>query len=168
MNRNYENMIERDWPEYSDNFIVFLYTGNGKYKSIFCHQSQLHKFNAFASSTMYHLMTFNHDLNMGRLPGQKEKEKPYYIIEGFIDLNKFKPIPIKNKEINENIIPDTKYIITTGKNKFEELISNEDKSFTCSKIQGFLPILPTKIVNGIFTKHNKIKRKLNKMKKDFE
>ena len=160
-------MIERNRPEYSDNLIVFLYTCNGKYKNIFCHQSQLHKFNAFANITMYQLITLNQDLNKGRIPG-KTKEKPYYIIEGFIDLNKFKPTPIKNKEINENIIPDTKYIITTGKNKFEELISNEDKSFTCSKIQGFLPILPTKIVNGIFTKHNKIKRKLNKMKKDFE
>lgn len=167
MNRNYENMIERDWMESGDNVIVFLYKRNG-FKSIFCHQSQLHKYKVFGSSTMCQLYKIIHDLNKGKIPGQQTKEETYYIIEGFIDLNKFKLIPIKNKEINENIIPDTKYIITTGNNKFEELISNEDKSFTCRKIQGFLPILPTKIVNAVFVKHNKIKRKLDKINKDFE
>lgn len=168
MNRNYENMIESDWMESGDNVIVFLYKRNG-FKSIFCHQSQLHKYKVFGSSTMCDLYKTIHDLNNGIIPVlQTKEEETYYIIEGFIDLNKFKLIPIKNKEINENIIPDTKYIITTGNNKFEELLSNENKSFTCRGIKGFLPILPTKVVNAVFTKHNKIKRKLEKMYKDFE
>ena len=167
MNRNYENMIERNWIELGDNVIVFLHKSNG-YKRIFCHKSQLHKYKVFGSDTMCHLCETVHAINNDRILGQQTKKETYYIIEGFIDLNKFKLIPIKNKEINENIIPDTKYIITTGNNKFEELISNENKSFTCREIQGFLPILPTKIVNAVFAKHNKIKRKLDKMNKDFE
>lgn len=164
---DYFNMIEQGYMNAGDNIIVCLYGFNGA-KNIICHcKSKNLPKNVYSTITMYNLMNDQYDLNGGFIQGSR-KERPAYIINGFIDLDKFKPVPIKNNEISEFIKPDTNYIVKTGDYDYKMVMSNKNGSLTCPDIQGYLPILSKEEINKIYDKHNKLKRKLIKLQKDFE
>ena len=166
----YSYMIESGYLE-SGNNIILLLSGHNGYDDTICHYSKRNNYNAWPSMTMYNTAKMQMQINSCMFTS-KENDEPFYIISGFIDLDKFKIVPIKDREKSESIRPDTNYIIYCGNNIFKVACSSdggkEGGYFTNSSIQGYIPILPYKIVGEIFKKHNKIKRKLNKMKKDFE
>ena len=64
--------------------------------------------------------------------------------------------------------PDTHYVVTTGKDKFKIVLSNEDGTLICPGVKAYVPILTRDVASNIFVKYNKLKRKLEKIKKDFE
>ena len=162
----YFNMIEQGYMYSGDNIIVSLYGFNGA-KNMICHcKSKNFPKNVYSTITMYNLMNDQFSLNTGLIDCARKKE-PAYIINGFIDLDKFNIVPIKNNEISEFIKPDTYYVVKTGEYDYKLVMSNENCSFTCPDIQGYLPIL-SKEVNKIYAKHNKLKRKLLKLQEDFK
>lgn len=164
---DYYNMIEQGYMNSGDNIIVSLFGYNGA-KNMICHcKSKNFPKNVYNSITMYNLMNDQFSLNSGFMECARKKE-PAYIINGFIDLDKFKIVPIKNNEICEFIKPATNYVVKTGDYDYKIVMSNENSSLTCSGIQGYLPILSKEEINKIYDKHNKLKQKLIKLQKDFE
>lgn len=163
---DYFNMIEQGYMYAGDNIIVSLYGFNGA-KNMICHcKSKNFPKNVYSTITMYNLMNEQFSLNAGFMDCASKKE-PAYIINGFIDLDKFNIVPIKNNEISEFIKPDTYYVVKTGDYEYKMVMSNENCSLTCPNIQGYLPILSKEEVNKIYAKHNKLKRKLLKLQEDF-
>jgi hypothetical protein len=163
---DYFNMIEQGYMYSGDNIIVSLYGFNGA-KNMICHcKSKNFPKNVYSTITMYNLMNDQFSLNTGIMDCTRKKE-PAYIINGFIDLDKFNIVPIKNNEISEFIKPDTYYVVKTGDYEYKMVMSNENCSLTCPNIQGYLPISSKEEVNKIYAKHNKLKRKLIKLQEDF-
>ena len=158
----YYNMVEEGYMGSGNNVVLILLGHNGA-KNTICHCSRGKKYNYYATMTMYNLMNDQFDLNHGYTATRRDK--PFYLLGGFIDLDKFKLVPIKN---GEKLKPDTHYIVTTGNNIFKTVMTKEDGTMDCPDVKGYIPILPTKIVNEIFAKHNQVKRKLAIMQKDFE
>ncbi len=84
---------------------------------------------------------------------------------GIIDLDKFSIVPIND---GAKLVPDTHYVVTTGNDKFKIVLTNEDGTLSCPGVKAYLPILTRDVASKIFVKYNKVKRKLEKIKKDFE
>lgn len=163
MLNEYYYMTENNVMGYGKNCIVLLNGQNGNDDTI-CHCTQLRKYNAYPNMTMYNLFKDQMDLN-GGLYSKSRRNEPFYIVAGIIDLDKFSIVPIND---SAKLEPDTHYVVTTGNDKFKIVLSNEDGTLSCPGVKAYLPILPRDIASKIFVKHNKVKRKLEKMKKDFE
>ena len=156
-------MIEHITMGYGNNSIILLLGQNGNDDTI-CHCSQLKHYNAYPNMTMYNLFKDQMDLNCGIYPNPRRRE-PFYLMGGIIDLDKFRTVPINN---GAKLEPDTHYVVTTGKDRFKIVLSNEDGTLYCTGIKAYVPILSRDVAGLIFVKFNKVKRKLEKMKKDFE
>lgn len=163
MLNEYYYMTENRVLGYGENCIVLLLGHNGNDDTI-CHCSPLRHYNAYPTMTMYHLFKDQMDMNNGFYSSSRRKE-PFYIVAGIIDLDKFRIVPIND---GAKLKPDTHYVVTTGNNKFKIILSNEDGTLSCPGVKAYLPILSRDIASKIFVKFNKVKRKLEKMKKDFE
>lgn len=156
-------MIENVVMGFGNNCIVLLKGQNGNDDTI-CHSSQLSHYNSYPNMTMYNLFKELMDLNSGFYSTPRRKE-PFYLTDGIIDLDKFRTVPIND---GAKLEPDTHYIVTTGNDKFKIVLSNEDGTLSCPGVKAYLPILTRDVASKIFVKFNKLKRKLEKMKKDFE
>lgn len=163
MLNEYYYMTELTDMGYGNNCIVLLHGHNGNDDTI-CHCSQLRKYNAYPNMTMYNLFHDQMDLNCGFFPHER-KEKPFYLVGGIIDLEKFSIVPIND---GAKLNPDTHYVVTTGNDKFKIVLTNEDGTLSCPGVKAYLPILTRDIASKIFAKFHKMERKLEKMKKDFE
>ena len=163
MLNEYYYMTENNVMGYGKNCIVLLHGHNGNDDTI-CHCSQLRKYNTYPNMTMYNLFNDQMDLNCGIYPHER-KEKPFYLVGGIIDLDKFSIVPIND---GAKLEPDTHYVVTTGNDKFKVVLSNEDGTLSCPGVKAYLPILTRDIASKIFVKYHKLERKLEKMRKDFE
>ncbi len=156
-------MTEQVVMGYGNNCIVLLHGQNGNNDTV-CHCSQLRKYNAYPNMTLYNLFIDQMDLNGGFYSNSRRKE-PFYLVDGIIDLDKFSIVPIND---GAKLEPDIHYVVTSGNDKFKIVLSNEDGTLSCPGVKAYLPILTRDVASKIFEKHNKVKRKLEKMKKDFE
>ena len=163
MLNEYYYMTENNVMGYGDNCIVLLLGQRGNDDTV-CHCSKLRYYNAYPNMTMYNLVKDQMDFNNGIFKHSR-REKPFYLIGGIIDLDKFRIVPIND---GAKLEPDTYYVVTTGNNKFKIVLSNEDGTLSCPGVKAYLPILTRDVASKIFVKYNKVKRKLEKMKKDFE
>lgn len=163
MLNEYYNMIENVVMGFGKNCIILLHGAAGN-KDTICHCTQLKHYNAYPNMTMYHLFKDQMDLNCGIYPHER-KEKPFYLVAGIIDLEKFSTVPIND---GAKLEPDTHYVVITGNDKFKIVLSNEDGTLSCPGVKAYLPILTRDIASKIFAKFHKMERKLEKMKKDFE
>lgn len=163
MLNEYYDMTEDNEFGYGNNCIVLLCGQRGNEDTV-CHCSQLSQYNAYPNMTMYNLFQDQMDLNCG-LYSSSRRKKPFYLMSGIIDLEKFSIVPIND---GAKLKPDTHYVVTTGNNKFKIVLSNEDGTLSCPGVKAYLPILTRDVTSKIFVKYNKLKRKLEKMKKDFE
>ena len=164
MQSEYYYMTEHTEMGFGNNCIVLLLGQRGNDDTV-CHCSQLSHYNAFPNMTMYNLFQDQMDLNGGGLYSSSRRAKPFYLMCGIIDLEKFSTVPIND---GAKLEPDTHYVVTTGKDKFKIVLSNEDGTLSCPGVQAYVPILTRDVASKIFVKYNKLKRKLEKMKKDFE
>lgn len=163
MLNEYYYMIENTIMGYGNNCIVLLLGQRGNDDTI-CHCSQLSHYNAYPNMTMYNLFKDQMDLNSGFFHNSR-REEPFYLVGGIIDLDKFRTVPIND---GAKLEPDTHYVVTTGKDRFKIVLSNEDGTLCCPGIKEYVPILSRDVASKIFVKFNTVKRKLEKMKKDFE
>lgn len=163
MLNEYYYMTENVCYGFGNNCIVLLLGQNGNDDTI-CHCSQLRKYNAYPNMTMYNLLKTQMDLNGGIFCHSK-REEPFYLMSGIIDLEKFSIVPIND---GAKLEPDTHYVVTTGKDKFKIVLSNEDGTLSCPGVKAYVPILTRDVASNVFVKFNKLKRKLEKIKKDFE
>ncbi len=163
MLNEYYCMTEFTDMGYGNNCIVLLHGHNGNDDTV-CHCSQLRKYNAYPNMTMYNLFHDQMDLNCGLYSNSRRKE-PFYLMGGIIDLDKFSIVPIND---GAKLVPDTHYVVTTGNDKFKIVLTNEDGTLSCPGVKAYLPILTRDVASKIFVKYNKVKRKLEKMQKDFE
>lgn len=163
MLNEYYYMTENRVFGYGKNCIVLLLGQNGNDDTI-CHCSQLKHYNAYPNMTMYNLFKEQMDLNGGFNSTPRRKE-PFYLAGGIIDLDKFSMLPIND---GAKLEPDTHYVVTTGKDKFKIVLSNEDGTLSCPGVKAYVPILTRDVASKIFAKFHKVERKLEKMKKDFE
>lgn len=163
MLNEYYYMIEHTEMGYGNNCIVLLLGQRGNDDTV-CHCSQLSHYNAYPNMTMYNLFKDQMDLN-GGIFCHSRREEPFYLMGGIIDLEKFSIVPINDVAKLE---PDTHYVVTTGNDKFKIVLSNEDGTLSCPGVTAYVPILTRDVASKIFVKYNKLKRKLEKMKKDFE
>ena len=156
-------MIENIVMGFGNNCIVLLLGQMGNDDTI-CHCSQLRHYNAFPNMTLYNLFKNQMDFNCGIFPNSR-REEPFYLVGGIIDLDKFRLVPTTE---DAKLEPDTHYVVTTGKDRFKIILSNEDGTLCCPGIKAYIPILTRNEASKIFVKFNKVKRKLAKMQKDFE
>ena len=163
MLNEYYYMIENDCYGYGNNCIVLLLGQSGNDDTV-CHCSQLSHYNAYPNMTMYNLFQDQMDLN-GGLFSSSRRNKPFYLMGGIIDLEKFSTVPIND---GAKLEPDTHYVVTNGNDKFKIVLTNEDGTLSCPGVKAYVPILTRDVASKIFVKYNKLKRKLEKMKKDFE
>lgn len=163
MLNEYHYMIEDICYGFGNNCIVLLLGQRGN-KDTVCHCSQLRKYNVFPNMTMYNLFQDQMSLN-GGLYSNSKREEPFYLQGGIIDLEKFSIVPFNDRVKLE---PDTHYVVTTGNDKFKIVLSNEDGTLSCPGVKAYLPILTRDVASNIFVKYNKLKRNLEKIKKDFE
>ena len=162
MLNEYSYMTEKNVTGYGKNCIILLSGQMGNEDTV-CHCSQLSKYNAYPNMTMYNLFQDQMDLNGGLFSSRRKK--PFYLMSGIIDLEKFRIVTIND---GAKLEPDTHYVVTTGKNKFKIVLSNEDGTLSCPGIKAYIPILTRDVAIKIFVKYNKLKRKLEEIKKDFE
>lgn len=113
----YSSMEQPDiLPNESKDFLMVL-QGHRGYKSTICHYTNSNKYRIFPSIVIADLSEEQNRLNGGSF--NDFKPKPFYTLDGYIDLNKFKMIPISPYEKNDLIIPDKKYIINRGGTKYD-------------------------------------------------
>lgn len=162
ISNDYLNQFENDKP--SEDCLVILQGRNG-YDDTVCHFSMQDNYEILPSITIANL------LDMGNLING-ENAQPYYHIEAYVDLKKFKLNPIKPYEKNTDIVPYKNYIIRRGKANFTVANSCNGGSdggyFVDKYVNAYLPFLTNKQVDTIFAKHREIKRKLEEIDKDFE
>lgn len=153
---DYLNQFENSKP--SEDCLLILQGRNG-YDDNVCHFSMKANYEIIPSLVIAEML--NIDL-----------EQPYYHIQAYIDLKKFKLRPIKPYEKNADIVPYKNYIIRRGNANFT--ISNscdggDDGGYFVDKnVNSYLPFLTSKQVDSIYEKHREIKRKLEEIDKDFE
>ena len=162
MLNEYYYMIENRVMEYGNNCIILLLGRKGNDDTI-CHCSQLRHYNVYQTMAIYELVNTQMDLNSGFYSATR-KEKPFYLMGGIIDLEKFSTVPIND---GAKLKPDTHYVVTTGKDKFKIVLTNEDGTLSCPGVKGYLPILTRDVAGKIFVKYNKLKRKLEKNEEGF-
>lgn len=162
ISNDYLNQFENDKP--SEDCLLILQGRNG-YDDTVCHLSMKDNYEILPSTTIAEL------LGMGNLIYGKEAQ-PYYHIQAYVDLKKFKLNPIKPNEKNPDIVPYKNYIIRRGKANFTVANScnggGEGGYFVDKYVNAYLPFLTNNQVDTIFEKHRAIKRKLEEINKDFE
>lgn len=150
----------------SKDFLMVLQGCRGL-KSTICHYTVCNKYRIFPSIVIAELSEEQDRLNRGCFNNTKDfKPKPFYTLDGYIDLNKFKMIPISPYEKNDLIIPDRDYIINRGGTKYDIAIS-DDGYFSNKDIKSFLPHISWKNAQSIFRKINEKKQRLKIMERDF-
>ena len=160
----YSSMEQPDiLPNESKDFLMVL-QGHRGYKSTICHYTNSNKYRIFPSIVIADLSEEQNRLNGGSF--NDFKPKPFYTLDGYIDLNKFKMIPISPYEKNDLIIPDKKYIINRGGTKYDIAIS-DDGYFSNKDIKSFLPHISWKNAQSIFKKIKEKEKRLKIMEKDF-
>ena len=161
ISNDYLNQFENDQP--SDDCLVILQGRNG-YDDTVCHLSMKDNYEIIPSTVIADL------LGMGNLLYGAEA-KPYYHIQAYVDLKKFKLKPILPGEKNPDIVPYKNYIIRRGKANFTVANSCNGGSaggyFVDKYVNAYLPFLTTKQVGSIYKKHFEIERKLEELEKDF-
>ncbi|MBO7526685.1 MAG: hypothetical protein J6T74_02160 [Clostridia bacterium] len=162
ISNDYLNQFENDKP--SEDCLVILQGRNG-YDDNVCHLSMKDNYEILPSTTIAEL------LGMGNLI-YGDEALPYYHIEAYVDLKKFKLNPIKPYEKNTDIVPYKNYIIRRGKANFTVANScnggGDGGYFVDKYVNAYLPFLTNNQVDTIFAKHREIKRKLEEINKDFE
>lgn len=162
ISNDYLNQFENDKP--SEDCLLILQGRNG-YDDNVCHLSMKDNYEILPSITIANL------LDMGNLINGDEA-LPYYHIEAYVDLKKFKLNPIKPNEKNTDIVPYKNYIIRRGKANFTVANScnggGDGGYFVDKYVNAYLPFLTNNQVDTIFAKHREIKRKLEEINKDFE
>lgn len=136
-------------------------------KSTICHYTVCSKYRIFPSIVIAELCEEKDRLNIGCFNNIKDfKPKPFYILDGYIDLNKFKMIPISPYEKNDLIEPDRTYIINRGGTKYDIALS-DDGYFSNKDIKSFLPHITLKNAQSIFRKIKEKEQRLKIMERDF-
>lgn len=148
----------------SEDCLLILQGRNG-YDDTVCHFSMKDNYEIIPSLVIADL------LDMGNLING-ENAQPYYHIEGYVDLKKFKLRPIKPYEKNPDILPYKNYIIRRGEANFTVANSCNGGSnggyFVDKNVNSYLPLLSAKQVATIYEKHREVKRKIEEIDKDFE
>lgn len=147
----YYNLFEYDKP--SDNCLLILVGKNG-YDDNVCH---------YSVKDHYEIKSLMHDIHYSL---------PYYILNHYIDLNKFKMQPIQPYEKSFNIEHNKYYIIRRGIANYTILCSSGDEFvggyFTDNHVNAYLPYFTNQQVDTINEKLHEIKRKFEDINKDFE
>ena len=154
-NFKYSYMVESKPP--SVNCICILQGYNGL-KDTVCHWTMKDLFDILPSTTIAHLL-FGDEL------------EPYYTIRGYIDLNKFKMIPIEPGEKSKYIEPHQNYIIGVGKVNVKIAKSYDGVKggfFTNQFVNSYLPTYTEEAAKTIFAKHEQMKKKMQEIESDFE
>lgn len=162
ISNDYLNQFENDKP--SEDCLVILQGRNG-YDDNVCHLSMKDNYEIIPSTTIADLLGMS-NLICG------DKALPYYHIEAYVDLKKFKLNPIKPNEKNTDIVPYKNYIIRRGKANFTVANSCNGGSdggyFVDKYVNAYLPFLTNNQVDSIFAKHREIKRKIEEINREFE
>lgn len=162
ISNDYLNQFENDKP--SEDCLLILQGRNG-YDDTVCHLSMKDNYEIIPSTTIAEL------LGMGNLIYGKEAQ-PYYHIQAYVDLKKFKLNPIKPNEKNPDIVPYKNYIIRRGKANFTVANScnggGDGGYFVDKYVNAYLPFLTNNQVDSIFAKHREIKRKIEEINREFE
>lgn len=162
ISNDYLNQFENDKP--SEDCLLILQGRNG-YDDNVCHLSMKDNYEIIPSTTIADL------LGMSNLICDDEA-LPYYHIQAYVDLKKFKLNPIKPNEKNTDIVPYKNYIIRRGKANFTVANScnggGDGGYFVDKYVNAYLPFLTNNQVDTIFAKHREIKIKLEEINKDFE
>lgn len=162
ISNDYLNQFENDKP--SEDCLLILQGRNG-YDDNVCHLSMKDNYEIIPSTTIADLLGMS-NLIFG------DEALPYYHIEAYVDLKKFKLNPIKPNEKNTDIVPYKNYIIRRGKANFTVAYScnggGDGGYFVDKYVNAYLPFLTNNQVDTIFAKHREIKRKLEEINKDFE
>lgn len=162
ISNDYLNQFENDQP--SEDCLLILQGRNGYYDTV-CHLSMKDNYEIIPSTTIADL------LGMGNLLYGSEA-LPYYHIQAYVDLKKFKLNPIKPNEKNPDIVPYKNYIIRSGKANFTVANScnggGDGGYFVDKYVNAYLPFLTNNQVDSIFEKHREIKRKIEEINREFE
>ena len=162
ISNDYLNQFENDKP--SEDCLLILQGRNG-YNDNVCHLTMKDNYEILPSTTIADL------LGMGNLIYGAEA-LPYYHIQAYVDLKKFKLNPIKPNEKNPDIVPYKNYIIRRGKANFTVANScnggGEGGYFVDKYVNAYLPFLTNNQVDSIFAKHREIKRKIEEINREFE
>ena len=157
ISNDYLNQFENFQP--SDDCLVILQCRN-VYDDTVCHLTMKDNYKILYSSTIEELLGYFYEA------------QPYYLIQAYVDLKKFKLNPILPGEKNPDIVPYKNYIIRRGKANFTVANSCNGGSaggyFVDKYVNAYLPFLTTKQVDTIYAKHREIKNKINELEKDFE
>lgn len=162
ISNDYLNQFENDKP--SEDCLLILQGRNG-YDDNVCHLSMKDNYEIIPSTTNAEL------LGMGNLLFGDEA-LPYYHIQAYVDLKKFKLNPIKPNEKNPDIVPYKNYIIRRDNANFTVANSCNGGSdggyFVDKNVNAYLPFLTTQQVDTIYEKHREVKIKLEELEKDFK
>lgn len=162
ISNDYLNQFENDKP--SEDCLLILQGRNG-YDDTVCHLSMKDNYEILPSTTIAEL------LGMGNLI-YGDEALPYYHIQAYVDLKKFKLNPIKPNEKNPDIVPYKNYIIRRGKANFTVANScnggGDGGYFVDKYVNAYLPFLTNNQVDSIFAKHREIKRKIEEINREFE
>ena len=162
ISNDYLNQFENDKP--SEDCLLILQGRNG-YDDTVCHLTMKDNYDIIPSTTIAEL------LGMSNLIAGDEA-LPYYHIEAYVDLKKFKLNPIKPNEKNPDIVPYKNYIIRRGKANFTVANScnggGDGGYFVDKYVNAYLPFLTNNQVDSIFAKHREIKRKIEEINREFE
>ena len=162
ISNDYLNQFENDKP--SEDCLLILQGRNG-YDDNVCHLTMKDNYEIIPSTTIAEL------LGMGNLINGDEA-LPYYHIQAYVDLKKFKLNPIKPNEKNTDIVPYKNYIIRRGKANFTVANScnggGDGGYFVDKYVNAYLPFLTNNQVDSIFAKHREIKRKIEEINREFE
>lgn len=162
ISNDYLNQFENDKP--SEDCLLILQGRNG-YDDNVCHLSMKDNYEILPSTTIAEL------LGMGNLI-YGDEALPYYHIQAYVDLKKFKLNPIKPNEKNPDIVPYKNYIIRRGKANFTVANScnggGDGGYFVDKYVNAYLPFLTNNQVDSIFAKHREIKRKIEEINREFE
>lgn len=162
ISNDYLNQFENDKP--SEDCLLILQGRNG-YDDNVCHLTMKDNYEILPSTTIAEL------LGMGNLI-YGDEAIPYYHIQAYVDLKKFKLNPIKPNEKNPDIVPYKNYIIRRGKANFTVANScnggGDGGYFVDKYVNAYLPFLTNNQVDSIFAKHREIKRKIEEINMEFE
>ena len=162
ISNDYLNQFENN--KLSEDCLLIIQGRNG-YDDTVCHLTMKDNYEIIPSTTIAYL------LDMGNLLYGDEAQ-PYYHIQAYVDLKKFKLNPIKPNEKNTDIVPYKNYIIRRGKANFTVANSCNGGSdggyFVDKYVNAYLPFLTDQQVDTIYEKHSEIKRKLEEIEKDFK
>lgn len=163
----YRYMEQTDFSPNKGEDCLMVLQGHRGFMSTICHYTVCSKYPIYTSIVIAELCEEQDRINRGCLKDTKDfKSKPFYTLDGYIDLNKFKMIPISPYEKNDLIKPDREYIINRGGNKYSIELS-DDGYFSNKDIKSFLPHIALKNAQSIFRKIKEKEQRLKIMEKDF-